>query len=111
MPKPNTELTRRQFWKFILQRMGGTMTHDTVSGVINILLEEMFQDMKHGIDIPIGNFGKFAMKQLAGREHHDVKTNTLRFSPGKRTVRFYLTDKLHQFLLRRLDFDKTFGRT
>lgn len=103
-----TNFDRRRFWKYVAKKLKYAIHASHVESVINILFDEIVQDLEKEIIIPIGNFGKFVSKKMAPRKHHDINSGEFIFSPGNKTLRFYLNKKFRLFLIKKLDIDKTF---
>lgn len=101
--------TKAQFINYVFIRLGEAIPKSHIEGIFNIMLDEMFNDLKKGISISIANFGQLTLKQLAPRKHNHYKTGNKIVSPGKKSLRFYLFTELKRFLSARLDIDKTFG--
>lgn len=103
-----TNIDRRFFGRYVSRKLKHIYSLSHVEGVISILFEEIVQDLQNDVTIIIGNFGEFILKKLAPRKHQDIKTGELVLSPGYKTIRFQINNKLRRFLIENLDIDKTF---
>lgn len=99
---------RRYLWQFVTKKINRTIHYSHVQSVINIMFEIMLEDLNNGIEISIGNFGKFLLKKLGARKHINIYSGQYEKSPGNKIIRFELSKKLRRILMNNLDIDKTF---
>lgn len=99
---------RRYLWQYVTKKLNHSIHYSHIQSVINIMFEIMLEDLNNGLEISIGNFGKFLLKKLGARKHINIYSGQYEKSPGNRIIRFELTKKLRRILMNNLDIDKTF---
>ena len=98
---------KRTLWQFINRKFRGVIHHYHVLAVITILFEEMISDLKQGKSIEIFNLGTISLKQMKSRKYHNVRHRQMMFAPGRKVLRFSLSNKIRKKLCDNLDIDKT----
>src|ERR1700677_260949 len=111
MVDQQTNIDKITFARYVsekVNRAGYSVSQLHVRSVINVLFEEIVKDLEQGTILSITNFGELLLKQLPGQHHRHLKNDDYVFSPGHKSLRFYLVRKLRKFLLSNLDLDKSF---
>lgn len=103
-----TNVSKRNLWRYVNQRIKRIIHHYHVFGVISILFEEILKDLKQGKEIKIFNFGTISLRETKPRWYHDINQKKLVLSSKHRILRFALAPKIRKKLCAHLDIDATF---
>lgn len=103
-----SNVSKRNLWRYVNQKIKRFIHHYHVFSVITILFEEMLKDLKQGKDIKIFNFGTLSLRETKPRWYHDVTQRKVVLSNKHKILRFVLTPKIRKKLCEHLDIDTTF---
>ena len=109
MNELSNNISKRNLWRYVNQKIKRTIHHYHVFSVITILFEEMLIDLKNGKDVKIFNFGTLSLQKTNPRKYFDVRFQKIMQSEGHRILRFILAPVIRKKLKNLLDIDKSFG--
>lgn len=99
-------ISNRLLCRYVNNRINFVVCSRHVLSILSILLEEIVKDLKDGKEIEINNFGTIYLTKVNPRYYHSVVTGGLVKSKEYRTLRFILSKKIKDFLLKFVDVDK-----
>jgi nucleoid DNA-binding protein len=101
-------ISKRDFWRYVNQKIKRSINHYHVFSVITILFEELLIDLKNGKDIKVFNLGTLSLRPTKPRKYYDVRFQKVMQSEGHKILRFILARPISKKLRALLDIDKTF---
>ena len=72
---------RRYLLSYVFKKLNNSVHYFHIQSVVTIMFEEMLKDLNDGLEISIGNFGKFLLKKLGARKHYNIYTGKCETAP------------------------------
>jgi len=94
-------ISKRVLWHKVNAKLRGRIHSTHVYSIINLLIDELIADLLKEKDIKIINFGTFTFKKMKERRFWNVATKEIVTMPGNYVLRFFISDKLHDKILKK----------
>jgi len=107
----NGSVDRRILINYVSKKIKKSLPLYHISAVIGLLFEELLSELISKKEIVIGKFGKFMIKKLGPRRHHNVALKQIVVSEGNEMLRFQFHKDIQKILTNNLDIAKTFQET
>lgn len=101
----NKEITKKPFWHYVNLKIKRSVHTYHVYSVISILFDELIKDLIAGKKINVVNFGTLSLERTKPRKYCDINLKKVVLSKGARNLKFSLSRKLKNKLIKNLDLD------
>jgi nucleoid DNA-binding protein len=101
-------INKTYIWKCVNLKINNIVPPKHTLAIINILINEIFLDLKAGKTLKINNFCTMKIRENEPRKHYSLFKRRVVTSPGKKNLKISLDKKFVSNLKKYLDLDLSY---